>query len=101
MPEYTQTYLDTITKSQEVALNAATAWADHVRATWDSVFAQAKAEPQVPSPVDVVSATFDNLEKLLGLQRDYYTGIAQAYAPLVEQVAADAENAAETLTAKA
>lgn len=101
MPEYTQTYLDTITKSQEVALNAATAWADHVRATWDSVFAQAKAEPQVPSPVDVVSATFDNLEKLLGLQRDYYTGIAQAYAPLVEQVAADAKNAAETLTAKA
>ena len=101
MPEYTQTYLDTITKSQEVALNAATAWADHVRATWDSVFAQAKAEPQVPSPVDVVSATFDNLEKLLGLQRDYYTGIAQAYAPLVEQVAADAKNAAETLTAEA
>ena len=101
MPEYTQTYLDTITKSQEVALNAATAWADHVQATWDSAFAQAKAEPQAPNPVDLVGVTFDNIEKLVGLQRDYFTGIAQAYAPLVDQLAADAKSAAETLTAKA
>ena len=100
MPEYTQTYLDTLTKSQEVALNAATAWADHIQATWDGVFAQAKSEPQVPSPVELVKSTFDNLEKLLDLQRDYYTGIAQAYAPLVEQVAADAKSATETLTSK-
>ncbi|MGH9116627.1 MAG: hypothetical protein ACRD0A_01735 [Acidimicrobiales bacterium] len=101
MPDYTQTYLDTITKSQEVTLTAATAWADHVQATWDSAVAQAKAEPQVPNPVDLVGVAFDSIEKLLGLQRDYFTGLAQAYAPLVDQLAAEAKNAAETLTAKA
>jgi hypothetical protein len=100
MPETTQTYLDTVTKSQEVALNAASAWADHVQSTWDSVFAQAKSEPELPNPVDLVNGTFDQLEKLLGLQRDYFTGIAQAYAPLVEQVAADAKSATETFTSK-
>jgi hypothetical protein len=98
MPEYTQTYFDTITKSQEVALNAATAWADHVQSTWDGLFNQVKAEPQVPNPVELVSVTFDNLEKLLDLQRDYFTGIAEAYAPLVEQVASDAKQAAETFS---
>jgi hypothetical protein len=101
MPEYTQTFFDTITKSQEVALNTATAWADHVQSMWDGVFTQVKAEPQVPNPVELVAITFDNLEKLLDLQRDYYTGIAQAYAPLVEQVTSDAKQAAETFTAKA
>ena len=101
MPEYTQTLFDTITKSQEVALNAAAAWADHVQSTWDGVFTQVKAEPQVPNPVDLVAVTFDNLEKLLDVQRDYYTGIAQAYAPLVEQVATDAKQAADTFAVKA
>ncbi len=101
MIQYTQTYLDAITGSQEVALSAATAWADHVQQTWDSAFAQITAEPQVPNLVELVNATFDNLEKRLGLQRDFYAGIAQAYAPLVEQVAADVKTAADTLTAKA
>jgi hypothetical protein len=100
-PDYTQTYFDTVTKSQEVALSAATAWADHVQNTWDGLFGQAKAQPEVPNPVDVVGSTFDQLQKLLDLQRDYYTGIAKAYAPLVDQVAADAKTAADTFVAKA
>jgi hypothetical protein len=103
MPEYTQTYFDSVTKSQEVALNAATAWADQVQSAWDGLFNQATSEPQVPNPVELVNVTFDNLEKLLDVQRDYYTGIAQAYAPMVEKVAADAKRTATSVktTAKA
>jgi hypothetical protein len=99
-PEYTQTVYDAISKSQEVAVNVATAWADHVQSTWDGFLGQASSEPKVPSPVEIVGATFDSLEKLLDLQRDYYTGLADAYAPLFEQVTSDVRTAASTLAVK-
>ena len=63
--------------------------------------ARPRPRPEVPNPVDVVGATFDQLQRLLELQRDYYTGIAKAYAPLVDQLAADARTTADTLVARA
>jgi hypothetical protein len=99
-PEYTLTYLDTITKSQQVALDAAAAWADQAQTAWDSLFDQATSDRQVPNPVELVSTTFDNFERLLQLQRDYYTGIAKAYAPFVEQLAADAKATTDSFVVK-
>jgi hypothetical protein len=100
MPDYTQTYIDTLTRTQEVALNAASAWTEHLQETWDNAFRQVSGEPRMPNPLEIVNATFDNVEKVVGLQREFYTGVAQAYAPLIEQGAAEAKRAAKTGTAK-
>jgi hypothetical protein len=99
-PDATQTYFDSITKTQELTLNAATAWAEHVQSTWDSLVSQATTEPKVPSPVEIVGVTFDSIEKLLDLQRDYFTGLAEAYAPIVEQITTEAKSAVDSLTVK-
>jgi hypothetical protein len=100
MPDYTQTYIDTLTRTQETALNAASAWTEHLQETWDNAFRQVSGEPRMPNPVEVVNATFDNVEKVVGLQREFYIGVAQAYAPLIEQGASEAKRVAKTATAK-
>jgi hypothetical protein len=103
MSNLTQQYIDAATKSQEVALDAVRSWNEQVQKTWEASRQNASnlvAGQPLPGPVEVVDATFDSLEKLLDVQRDYYHAAAEAFAPLVEQALANAESVAETLTPK-
>jgi hypothetical protein len=103
MSNLTQQYIDAATKSQEVALDAVKSWNEQVQKVWEVSRQNASnlvtGQP-LPGPVEVVDATFDNLEKLLNVQRDCYHAVAEAFAPFVEQALANAESVAETLTPK-
>ena len=103
MPNLTQQYIDAAAKSQEVALDAVKTWSEQVQQAWEASRQNASnlvAGPPLPGPVEVVDATFESLEKLLNVQRDYYHAAVEAFAPIVEQALANAESVAETLTPK-
>jgi hypothetical protein len=96
MSDYVEQYLDTVAKSQEAALSAVKAWGESVQQAWEAAVADVPrfAEGQMPTPVEVVDATFDGLGRVLAVQRDFYRSMAEAYAPLVERATAEAEAAA-------
>jgi hypothetical protein len=100
---FTQQYFDAATKSREVALDAAKSWTEQLQKTWEASRENASnlvAGQPLPAPVEVVDSTFDSLEKLLGIQRDYYHAVAEAFAPVVEQAVANAQSVVESLTPK-
>ena len=98
-----QQYTEAVTKSQAIFLESAQAWAQYLQ---DGSRLVEVSNPREPvNPTEFVDTTFERIDRLVGMQRDLYHGLAEAMTPYVESLASEAtkvtERAADTLNQEA
>jgi hypothetical protein len=94
MTEMSQQYLDAVSKSQQAVLNALQAWTEQVQSGFEAAVGKG-LRPGVPSPVELVDSTFDNIEKVVKIQHDFLHAVAEAFGPAVQRTLADVQAATE------
>ncbi|MBA2639617.1 MAG: hypothetical protein H0U77_06415 [Nocardioidaceae bacterium] len=97
MSTLVQQYTETVSKSQAVFLENAQAWAQYLQDGSQNLVEL--SDPREPvNPVAFVDGTFDRLDRIAGMQRDLYHGLAEAMTPYLESVANEATKATERAT---
>ena len=89
-----QQYTDAVSKSQAVFLENAQAWAQYLQ-DGSQRLAEVSNPREPVNPVTFVDTTFERIDRLVGMQRDLYHGLAAAMTPYVESLASEATKATE------
>lgn len=98
MSTLVQHYTDAVTKSQAIFLESAQAWAQYVQEGSQNLTEQASNPRDPVNPVELIDGTFDRFERILGMQRDMYRGLAEAVTPYTEAVTSEATKVTERAT---
>ncbi len=93
-----QQYTEAVTKSQAVFLESAQAWAQYVQDGSQRLAQQVPTPGEPVNPVELIDGTFDRIDRIVGMQRDLYRGLAEAVTPYVESLATEATKATERAT---
>jgi len=99
-----QQYTEAVTKSQAIFLENAQAWAQYLQDGSQRLVEVSNPRKPV-KPTDFVDTTFERIDRLVGMQRDLYHGLAATMTPYVESLASEAtkvtERAADTFNQEA
>ena len=97
MSTLVQQYTEAVTRSQAVFAENAQAWAQYLQEGTQR-FAEVSNPREPVNPTEFVDTTFERIDRLVGLQRDLYHGLAAAMTPYVESLATEASKATERAT---